>query len=148
VYSIGDGTVLYAGSNTSSYVNVVLVRHDMGDGSHVCSFYGHLGSVSVATGAKVARGDQIATVLDWKKTFGASQSHLHYVILSAGLCDASAAAGGSLVCGYDNTSAATTAVDLATEPAVYTSSGDVCGDQRYPGAFASPSQFIEAHRAP
>jgi hypothetical protein len=58
---------------------------------------------------------------------------------------ASDSANGALVCGYDYTSGPNGIVDLSTEPATYTSIGDVCGDQNYPNAFLSPSQFIEAH---
>jgi murein DD-endopeptidase MepM/ murein hydrolase activator NlpD len=144
VYSVADGIVLYAGSNTSSYVNVVLIEHDA-DGQKICSFFGHLGSLTVASGQTVARGDQIATVLDWNAHFGAPNSHLHYVLLSHDLCMASDSANGALVCGYDYTSGPNGIVDLATEPAAYTSIGDVCGDQNYPNAFLSPTQFIEAH---
>jgi murein DD-endopeptidase MepM/ murein hydrolase activator NlpD len=145
VHAIGDGTVLYAGSNTSTYVNVVLVEHDLGDEGTVCSFYGHLGSVAVGQGAVVKRGDTIATVLDWNAHFGAPNSHLHYVVLSADLCAASAAAGGALVCGYDDTPGPNGIETLADEPYAYTSVGDVCGDHNYPDAFMSPSQFIAAH---
>jgi murein DD-endopeptidase MepM/ murein hydrolase activator NlpD len=145
VHAVADGTVLYAGSNSSSYVSVVLIRHQLGDGQTICSFYGHLGSLTVSEGQQVARGDQIATVLDWMAYFGEANSHLHYVLLSDALCSASDAAGGALVCGYDATSGPNGITDLSNEPATYTSIGDVCGDSAYPDAFISPSQFIEAH---
>jgi murein DD-endopeptidase MepM/ murein hydrolase activator NlpD len=145
VYSVADGTVLYSGANASTYVNVVLIQHDVGDGTTICSFYGHLGTVIVSAGDPVARGEQIATVLDWQAQFGEANSHLHYVLLSQALCDASDAANGALVCGYDDTPGPNGIVDLDSEPAVYTSVGDVCGDQNYPDAFYSPSKFIDAH---
>jgi murein DD-endopeptidase MepM/ murein hydrolase activator NlpD len=137
--------VLYAGPNTSSYVNVVLIEHDLGGGQKVCSFYGHLGSVTTFEGATVSRGDQIATVLDWNAQFGGANSHLHYVLLSYDLCVASDAAAGALICGYDYTSGPNGITDLSNEPAVYTSIGDACGDHNYPDAFIAPSQFIEAN---
>lgn len=145
VYSVADGVVLYAGPNGSTYVNVVLIEHDLGDGQVICSFYGHLGSVAVSEGQVVARGDHIASVLDWQAQFGAANSHLHYVFLSQALCAASDAANGALICGYDDTSGPNGITDLSNEPAVYTSVGDVCGTHNYPEAFLSPSQFIEAH---
>ena len=145
VYSVADGLVLYAGANSSTYVNVVLIQHDLGKGESICSFYGHLGTTTVTAGQTVHRGDPIATVLDWNATFGAPMSHLHYVLLSAELCAASDAANGALVCGYDNTSGPTGVTNLSNEPAVYTSVGDPCGDHNYPNAFYSPSQFIQAH---
>lgn len=145
VYSVADGVVLYAGSNGSTYVNVVLVQHDLGGGETLCSFYGHLGSVAVTEGQTIARGDHIANVLDWQATFGGANSHLHYVLLSQPLCDASDAANGALICGYDDTAGPNGITDLSNEPAVYTSVGDPCGTQNYPDAFLSPSQFIDAH---
>jgi murein DD-endopeptidase MepM/ murein hydrolase activator NlpD len=145
VYSVADGTVLYAGANASTYVNVVLIEHAHPDGGTICSFYGHLGSVSVGEGDVVARGQQIANVLDWQAYFGDANSHLHYVLLSAELCAASDAANGALICGYDDTPGPNGIVDLDTEPFSYTSVGDVCGDQNYPDGFISPAQFIDQH---
>lgn len=144
VHSVADGTVLYAGSNASTYVNVVLIQHQVDD-TTICSFYGHLGSVTVSAGDAVARGDQIATVLDWQAQFGEANSHLHYVLLSADLCAAADAANGALVCGYDETPGPNGIDGLDTEPPTYTSVGDPCGDDQYPEAFLSPSQFIAAH---
>lgn len=144
VLAVADGEVLYAGPNSSTYVNVVLIEHAV-DGTTVCSFYGHLGSVSVASGETVTRGQQIANVLDWQAQFGVANSHLHYVLLSADLCAASDAANGALVCGYDDTPGPNGIEDLDSEPATYTSVGDVCGDHNYPDAFIAPSQFIAAH---
>lgn len=145
VHSVADGVVLYAGANGSTYVNVVLIQHDLGGGQSLCSFYGHLGQVDVVEGQAVARGELVAHVLDWSATFGEANSHLHYVLLSSDLCAASDAAGGALVCGYDYTAGPNGITDLSNEPATYTSVGDPCGDQAYPDAFLSPSQFIDAH---
>lgn len=145
VYSVADGEVLYAGYNSSSYVNVVLIRHDLGNGESICSFYGHLGSVSVSKGQKITRGTQIANVLDWKAQFGGANSHLHYVLLSAGLCNLSAASSGASICGYDKTSGPNGIETLEDEPATYTSIGDACGDHNYPDGFIAPSKFISAH---
>jgi murein DD-endopeptidase MepM/ murein hydrolase activator NlpD len=145
VFSIGDGEVLYAGPNASSYVNVVLVRHEVPAVGAVCSFYGHLGSVHVVAGQRVARGDTIASVLDWNAHFGWPNSHLHYVVLSEELCLASHAAGGALICGYDESRGDNGIETLDDEPPTYTSVGDPCGDHAYPEAFLSPSRFIDAH---
>jgi murein DD-endopeptidase MepM/ murein hydrolase activator NlpD len=147
VHAIGRGVVRYAGPNSSTYLNVVLIEHDLGAEGIVCSFYGHVNAPLVATGDTVEAGQQITTVADWAVAGGgdSSNSHLHYVVLSRDLCDASAAASGALVCGYDQ-GGESSAVDLATEPARYTSAGDVCGTQQYPDAFLSPSQFIAGHR--
>lgn len=140
VYAVGDGVVRYAGPNASSYVHVVLIEHTYGAGDKICSFYGHLNAPNVGTGQMVSRGEQIATVLDQS-----GNSHLHYVMLGMQLCDASAAANGALICGYDGTSAFNGVTDLSNEPAVYTALPNVCGNEDYPDAFLSPSKFIDAH---
>ncbi len=140
VYSVADGVVRYAGANASSYVNVVLIEHEYDGGQRICSFYGHLNAPSVATGQVVARGDQVATILDQS-----GNSHLHYVMLAMNLCDASANAGGALVCGYDGTAGFNGVTDLSNEPAVYTALANVCANQNYPDAFLSPTKFIDAH---
>lgn len=145
VYSIGDGVVRYAGPNGSTYRNVVLIEHELGTGEVVCSFYGHLNEASVSTGDAVTRGQQISTVLDWALVGGASSnSHLHYVVLTKELCDASAAANGQLICGYD-TAGASEVSDLDNEPASYQAIDDNCGVSSYGKAFLSPSQLIEAN---
>lgn len=140
VYAVADGTVLYAGPNASSYVHVVLIEHTYDGGQKICSFYGHLNAPSVAKGQQVARGDQVATILDQQ-----GNSHLHYVLLAPDLCAASAAASGALICGYDGTKAYNGVDDLSNEPAVYTALPNVCGNENYPGAFLSPTKFIDAH---
>lgn len=140
VHAVADGVVRYAGPNASSYVNVVLIEHEYDGGQKICSFYGHLNAPSVGTGQTVARGEQIATILDQ-----AGNSHLHYVMLAKNLCDASADAAGALVCGYDGTMGFNGVTDLSNEPAVYTALPNVCANQNYPDAFLSPSKFIDAH---
>jgi murein DD-endopeptidase MepM/ murein hydrolase activator NlpD len=146
VHSVADGVVRYAGPNSSTYLNVVLIEHDLGAEGSICSFYGHVTAPMVATGDSVTRGQPITTIADWAVAGGgaSSNTHLHYVFLSRDLCDASAAAGGGLVCGYDN-GGPNQVESLDSEPARYTSVGDPCGTQAYPEAFLSPSQFIAAH---
>ena len=50
-----NGTVIYVGSGVEGYGNLILVRHPNG----YVSAYAHLGSMSVAKGANVSRGDTI-----------------------------------------------------------------------------------------
>jgi murein DD-endopeptidase MepM/ murein hydrolase activator NlpD len=50
-----NGTVIYVGSGVEGYGNLVLIRHPNG----YVSAYAHLGSMNVAKGANVARGDTI-----------------------------------------------------------------------------------------
>src|SRR5262249_40471563 len=88
-YPIRDGTGLSAGPNGSTYVNVVLIEHDLPGASPVCSFYGHIDGLTVAKGQTVARGQQIARIMDWAAQIdGTKNSHLHYVILPWDLCQA------------------------------------------------------------
>jgi len=50
-----NGTVIYVGSGVEGYGNLVLIRHPNG----YVSAYAHLGSMSVAKGTNVSRGDII-----------------------------------------------------------------------------------------
>lgn len=50
-----NGTVIYVGSGVEGYGNLILIRHPNG----YVSAYAHLGSMSVAKGANVTRGDTI-----------------------------------------------------------------------------------------
>ncbi|MFV8750667.1 M23 family metallopeptidase [Nannocystaceae bacterium ST9] len=147
VYAVADGVVRYAGANASSYRNVVLIEHDDGQGGKICSFYGHTNPPLVGTGQQVTRGQQITTVRDWASCVdggASSNTHLHYVLLSKPLCDASAASGGALICGYDD--GGPSDVDtIAEEPYYYTAISDACGDWQYANSFVSPTKFIEDH---
>jgi murein DD-endopeptidase MepM/ murein hydrolase activator NlpD len=148
VYAVADGLVRYAGPNGSSYRNVVLIEHDLGEEGVICSFFGHVTAPVVETGEMVLRGDPVTSVLDWALAVdggASSNTHLHYVLLSQELCDASAAANGALICGYDK--GGPNAVEtLDDEPFSYTAVDDICGDHAYADAFISPTQFIELHK--
>jgi murein DD-endopeptidase MepM/ murein hydrolase activator NlpD len=73
VYSVADGTVVFAGSDYPG--RVVIIQHEGG----IYSMYGHLDySLLVAEGDAVTRGQLIARVLN--KTDGRSPSHLHFEI--------------------------------------------------------------------
>ena len=147
VYSVADGVVRYAGINNSLYKYVVLIEHDDGEGGKICSFYGHVNPPIVAENDNVSRGQQITSVRDWALCANggaSSNTHLHYVLLSKALCDASAAANGALICGYDN-GGPNNVVDLNTEPYYYTAVADDCGDSNYANSFVSPTKFIDEH---
>lgn len=80
VHAVADGVVRYAGPNSSSYKNVVLIEHSAEDGGGevVCSFYGHVDAPSVATGDVVTRGQQITRVKSWAECFeGGSVYNTH-----------------------------------------------------------------------
>lgn len=145
VHAIADGVVRYAGPNNSSYKHMVLIEHAVDGEDPVCSFYGHINAPIVATGQMVARGQQITTVMDWNLILGGSgNTHLHYGIIRKPLCDASAAANGALICGYDE-AGPNDVFDLDSEPYSYQPIADICGDSNYGDVFISPTKFIEAH---
>lgn len=151
VYSVADGMVRYAKPNTSTYRNVLLIEHDVGDGTRVCSFYGHITPPIVQPGDRVTRGQQVASVLPWSQAVDGgsdSNTHLHYVLLSKALCDyaasSGATSGGSAVCGYD-AGGPSSVSDLSNEPYYYTAVADACADHNYVDGFISPSQFIIDH---
>ncbi|WP_224362947.1 M23 family metallopeptidase [Hyalangium versicolor] len=148
IYAVADGVVEYAGPNDSLYRYTVVIRHDIGNGQSVCSFYGHIDGGSkntpppVHTGETVTRGTRIANVMRWKDYYPADDiiSHLHYSIISGELCDFVEQVGGKL-CGYDRST-----VDLSPEPYSMTAINDICGDSHTDG-FISPSQFIGRNRS-
>lgn len=72
VKSVGPGTVVSAGW-AGSYGNEVVIKHD--DGQY--SQYGHLSSLSVSAGQRVAGGDQIGLS---GSTGNSTGPHLHFEI--------------------------------------------------------------------
>jgi murein DD-endopeptidase MepM/ murein hydrolase activator NlpD len=77
VYSIGAGTVVYAGFVSGFGPNYVVVEHELPDGTAATSYYGHMDSKLVSVGQEVAVGEQIGTVGDEGLGTGA---HLHFAI--------------------------------------------------------------------
>ena len=145
VYSVADGIVMYSGSNSSSYKNTVMIKHDLGNGQKVCSFYGHTWQLAVSKGQTVKRGQKIAAVMDWAYYYpGQENSHLHYVIVTEALCDQALAGSGGL-CGYDSSSSPTGYSNLSNEPLSYTSKGDGCNSQVHKNGYLSPAKFIKAN---
>lgn len=74
VHAVANGTVDWYNPSYFTYPGrVVILRHDLPDGSTIYSMYGHLESVSVQQGQAVNKGDTLGTVLDQ-----GSNSHLHW----------------------------------------------------------------------
>lgn len=144
VYAVADGVVAFAGTNSTSYKHVVMLKHDLGNGTKICSFYGHLWPPVVATGQSVKRGQKIAEVMDWAYYYGSENSHLHYALVTEAVCNQALAGSGAL-CGYDQTSGPNGISDLTNEPATYTSVGDACGSHKHPNGYIAPSKFIKAN---
>lgn len=72
IYSIADGTVIYAGFK-GSYGNTVIIDH----GNNVESYYAHCSSLYVSDGQQVTQGQVIATVGSTGQSTG---PHLHLEI--------------------------------------------------------------------
>ena len=66
-----NGTVIYVGSGVEGYGNLILIRHPNG----YVSAYAHLGSMNVAKGANVSRGDTIGAA---GKTGSVTKPQLHF----------------------------------------------------------------------
>jgi len=76
VYSAAAGEVVFAGQG-SGYGNMVVIRHTLGDGSTVTSYYAHLNSADVSVGDLVEIGDVIGEVGNTGTSTG---PHLHFAI--------------------------------------------------------------------
>jgi murein DD-endopeptidase MepM/ murein hydrolase activator NlpD len=80
IYSIGDGVVVFARDCHMGWGNVVIVRHAYKEGGaikNIDSLYGHLDSILVQRGQRVARGEKIATM---GAAHGLYDAHLHLEI--------------------------------------------------------------------
>jgi murein DD-endopeptidase MepM/ murein hydrolase activator NlpD len=80
IYSIGDGIVVFARDVHLGWGNVVIVRHayrESGTVKHIDSLYGHLNSILVRRGQRVARGQQVGTM---GTAHGQYDAHLHLEI--------------------------------------------------------------------
>jgi murein DD-endopeptidase MepM/ murein hydrolase activator NlpD len=80
IYCIGDGIVVFARDVHLGWGNVVIVRHayrESGMVKHIDSLYGHLNSILVRRGQKVARGQQVGTM---GTAHGQYDAHLHLEI--------------------------------------------------------------------
>ncbi|HRE47266.1 MAG TPA: M23 family metallopeptidase [Aggregatilineales bacterium] len=84
VLAVGEGTVYYAGGDAERifgtkgnfYGNVIVIEHDFDapEGGKVYTLYGHLNTIDVEGGTRVAAGQQIGTVGAKGVALG---SHLH-----------------------------------------------------------------------
>lgn len=78
IYAIANGTVTFARRIVNStWGNIIVIRHDLPDGSAVYSRYGHVENMLVAPGDTVVRGQQIASE---GNAFGQFAYHLHFDI--------------------------------------------------------------------
>lgn len=77
VYSASSGTIVYAYDAGSSLGKVVVLRHQLPDGSKVESLYAHLQSISVVRGT-VGKRKKIGTIGDADGYY--DSCHLHFAI--------------------------------------------------------------------
>jgi murein DD-endopeptidase MepM/ murein hydrolase activator NlpD len=80
IYCIGNGIVVFARDVHRGWGNVVIVRHayrENGAVKHIDSLYGHLHSILVKRGQRIARGQQIGTM---GTAHGQYDAHLHLEI--------------------------------------------------------------------
>ena len=61
VYAIADGTIVYAENAGIGWGNVVIIEHNLADGTHVQSLYGHLRKI-LKTSGEVKLREQIGEV--------------------------------------------------------------------------------------
>lgn len=74
VYAVANGMVDWYDPNYTTYPGrVVIVRHEVYDGTTIYSVYSHLGTSAVFEGQAVAKGDPIGTIYNWP-----GNSHLHW----------------------------------------------------------------------
>jgi murein DD-endopeptidase MepM/ murein hydrolase activator NlpD len=78
VRSVGNGTVVYAGWNSSGYGNFVSIRHN---GTYTTN-YAHLSKIYVSYGQKVSQNDTIGAV---GSTGYSTGPHLHYEMVKNGV---------------------------------------------------------------
>jgi murein DD-endopeptidase MepM/ murein hydrolase activator NlpD len=78
VYAVADGEVVFSNHLTTSWGNIVMIKHYLPEGGIVFSFYGHLNERYVAAGARVKIGDNVGTVGNNVGITG--QAHLHFEI--------------------------------------------------------------------
>lgn len=92
-YAIADGEVIYSGAaynrdgSRSGFGNLIIVKHDpyrnpvTGEIIVAYSRYAHIKDIVVAKGARVRRGDHLATI--WN--IGTRAHHLHFDISTSGI---------------------------------------------------------------
>ena len=84
VFAIGDGLVVFAGTSTPGWGNVVIIAHKDAEGKPLQSVYGHLDKVEVKTDALVARGTKIGTI---GTADGQYPAHLHLELRAGDVVD-------------------------------------------------------------
>jgi hypothetical protein len=77
IFAVADGLVVYSGTPSEGWGQVLVLSHRLADGRMFQSMYAHLHRIDVAVGSLVGRGQQIGTV---GSAAGLYPAHLHYEI--------------------------------------------------------------------
>lgn len=75
IYASGAGTVIFAGTPSEGWGNVVILQHRDLEGAMFQTTYAHLKSIHVAIGDRIHRGEQLGTV---GSANGRYLAHLHF----------------------------------------------------------------------
>jgi hypothetical protein len=77
VYAVANGVVTYAQKGGGTWGKLIVIRHEMPDGSKVYSRYAHVESIGVKVGQAVQRGAEIGRI---GNADGLFPYHLHFDI--------------------------------------------------------------------
>lgn len=117
VFSAAHGTIVFAGVGGGTFGNVLIIRHQLPDGSEVDTLYGHLQSFTKTSGG-VNRREQIGTV----GKGGSTYCHLHFEVRFSN-------------CPYFDPPAPGSGYSTAPRPSGWTDPSDFIDSHRfYPGA--------------
>lgn len=90
VFAVADGKVIYAGTPSSGWGNLVMLLHEREDGTILESVYGHLDSIRVPVGGQIRRGEVLGTI---GSAEGRYLAHLHFEMRRAPALDPGAGYG-------------------------------------------------------
>ncbi|RMG99890.1 MAG: hypothetical protein D6705_01865 [Deltaproteobacteria bacterium] len=128
VYAVADGTVVEIVDNLGSYLDVVVIRHEVPGVGNVYSMYGHIArDPSLAEGQTVSFRQQIGYIDDVLQYF--SPCHLHFELLSevayqqGPFCNGCENAGYHVSPGYDQNKGVTDGVNMVGDPYIEVNDG-------------------------
>jgi hypothetical protein len=131
VFATSSGIVKYAATNAGSYGAVVIIEHQLSDGTNICSLYGHLSTyygLEVSTGQQVLKGQEIGKIAMDYEDGGTWGPHLHFGFRYGSYST-------ETICGYWP----------------YIGYSRTCTDvthNDYLAVWTDPTDFIEAHSGP
>lgn len=128
VYAVGDGEVAEIVDALGSYLDVVVIRHDIQGIGNVYSMYGHIArDGGLSEGAAVSAGQQIGTIDDVTAYF--TPCHVHFELLSEAayqqgpFCNGCEQAGFHVSPGYDKQAGVTDGVEATGDAYIEVNDG-------------------------